>query len=327
MPIVSLSDKISRSKTIIYELEARTYNTSARKYPVEIDTIKIGMFSSLEKAEKEMREWIRPCPENQDEDYDIIHSFSIQELGIDVPYHGSLNDEYDERIYHDRGKLYGIVKNFREHFSGTDPEDCRFKKGDLVEFLMGSKLQIGIVASLPLSPDKVSKHNILSQRLYDEGKGITDLDGNQIPLFCDQSDNTYGIYYGRGSSMDADLQEAGLFRPKFPISARIRRRLDVKRRYENGIHTRINKINTENKYGIELNGFMLDKFKEPHVVIFDDDYHLVISLDSYKILKGNQEKFDKDEINRMVKLIKANEEILKSKFWEMVEKCKNDKAC
>ena len=323
MTVIFPSDKISRSKTIIYKLEIRTYTSSSRKYPVETDTIQIGRYSSLENAEKEMRECIGSCPENQDEDYDVIHSFFIQEIGIDVPHRDS---SYDELIYDDRGKFYGIGKNFREHYSGTAPEDCRFKKGDLVEFLIDNKLQIGIVTRLPLTPDRVSKHNARYQRLYDEGSRFEDLDGNTYMVSIDQSDNTYGIYYGRDGSTDADLQEPYLFRPKFPVSARIRRRLQSQYSYENGIYASFGTIKDGYKYGLELNNYMLAGFKEPHAVIFDCYCHLIISLDSYKILKGDQKKFDRDEINRMIKLIKANEENLKSGFRNMVEKCKSDKT-
>ena len=324
MPIVLPSEKIIRSKIIIYELEVCTYNSRSKRYPVETDTIQIGRYSSLEKAEKEMKKLIEPCPENQDDDYEVIHSFAIQELGIDVPYRGS---SYDERIYDDRGKLYGIGKNFREHFSGTAQEDCRFKKGDLVEFPKDNKLEIGIVTRLPLTPDRVSKHNATYQRLYDEGSRLEDLDGNPIFVSCDQSDSTYIIHDGRNASTFADHQKPYLFRPKFHISAGIKRKLHAKYQYENCVYTSIDTVKSGYKYGLELNSFMLASFKEPHAVIFDCYCHLAISLESYKILKGDSEKFDKAEINKMIKLIKANQEDLRSGFREMLEKWENDKAC
>ena len=323
MPIVLPSEKISRSKIIIYELKVRTYDSSSKRYPVEIDTIPIGRYSSHEKAENEMKNLIKPCPENQDEDYEVIHSFSVEEIGIDVPDRDSY---YDELIYNDRGNLYGIVKNPKEHFSGTAPEDCKFKKGDFVEFSRGNKLEIGIVAGLPLSPDRVSNANAKAQKMYDEGTSFKDLGGNPYLVFCDQSDNWYAIYYGRNNIADIDLPEPRLFRPRFPVKARIRRRLHAKYKFETGIYTSLDTRTKGYAYGLELNRFMLNIFKEPHVVIFDDWSHLVISLVSYKILKGDPEKFDKSEINRMIKLIKANEEDLISGFRRMVEKYKNDKA-
>lgn len=324
MPIVLTSYKIIRSKIIIYELEVCTYNSRSKRYPVEIDTLQIGRYSSLEKAEKEIKKSIEPCPENQEEDYEIIHSFAIQELGIDVPYRGS---SYDRRIYDERGKLYGITKNSREPYFGTDPEDFRFKKGELVEFPKDNKLEIGIVTGLPPTPDRVSKHNAAYQRLYDEGSRLEDLDGNPILVSCDQSDNTYTIHDGRNTFTFTDHQEPYLFKPKFHISAGIRRKLHSKYRYETGVYASFGTIKSSYKYGLELNNYMLDSFKEPHAVIFDCYCHLVISLESYKILKGNPKKFDKGEIKKIINLIKANQEDLRSGFREMVEKWENDKAC
>jgi len=322
MPTVLPCGKISRSKIIIYELEVYTYNSSSKRYPVEIDTIEIGRYSSLEKAGNEMKEWIEPCPPNQDGDYEVIHSFSIQEHGIDVPIFGS---SYDERIYNDRGKLYGIEKHFGEPFFGTAPEDCRFKKGDVVEFRMYNELEIGIVTRLPLTPDRVSKINARYQRLYDEGIRLKDLDGNSFLLFLDQSDNSYIIHHGRNDMHEAVLSEACLFRPKFPISAETRKRLNAKYKYENGIFASFDTVKSGYKYGLELNNYMLGSFKDPHVIIFDCYFHLVVSLESYKILKGNPGKFDMAEINKIIKLIKVNEEDLRSGFRKMVEKCENEK--
>jgi hypothetical protein len=326
MPIVFPFYKIIRSEIIIYELEVYTYNSRSKRYPVEIDTFQIGRYSSLENAEKEIKKLIEPCPENQDEDYEVIHSFAIQELGIDVPLRDAF---YDERIYEGHGKFYGVCNNYMEEFSGRSPKDYRFKETGLVEFRTADTLEIGIVLGVPLTSDWVSRKNAAYQKLFNEGNRLKDLEGKlqAHSLACDQSDNTYRILYGKDNSIDIDLPEPYLFPPKFPISARMRRGLGTKYRYETGVHTSYLRIGESNKYGLELNNYMLDSIKEPHAVLFDCYCHLVISLESYKILKGNPEKFDKGEIKKIIKLIKANQEDLRSGFREMVEKWENDKAC
>ena len=316
MTIVFPPQKIIRSKNIIYRLKIYIYESTASKYPVSIEDIEIGKYSSLKKAEKKMRDSTIKCPGKNERDYGKIHSFSIQEIGVDIPYYTSL---YDERIYDDHGKLYGIGKNEREPFLGKPAQDCLFKIGNFVEFLRDNNLHIGIVTGLPLMPEDVERHNSWRMELFDKGKGFRDLDDKMYVALCDQSDNTYTVHYGRKDCTEVEDQEPHLFTPKFPIRTRTRRRLLVKCQYENGVYASYYSENKGYEYNFELNSFMLSKYNEPHVVIFDFWHHLILSLDSYQVLNGNPDKFDKKELDRLIKLIKTNEEDLKNKFHKMVD--------
>lgn len=63
----------------------------------------------------------------------------------------------------------------------------------------------------------------------------------------------------------------------------------------------------------------LDREKEPRVVVASAYDYLVFSLGSLKLLRGHQRQFNPDEVETAMDLIKANNEMLKRGFEEMLK--------
>jgi len=128
--------------------EIRCYEAESPNYLKAITSIR-GHFSSLEKAVAAMKRDALETylPEE-------IYAYLIKEIAID----GNLGDVdwLSVRSYDPSGQLleecledYNLVNQYH----GRDKEDIHFKVGDIVEVLCYNRIDFGIVAALPPTPE------------------------------------------------------------------------------------------------------------------------------------------------------------------------------
>ena len=135
--------------TSIFRLdEIRCDEAESPNYLEAITSIR-GHFSSLEKAVAAMKRNATEtyCPEE-------IYAYLIKEIAID----GNLGDVdwLSVRSYDPSGQLleeclqdYNLVNQYH----GRNKEDIHFKVGDIVEALCYNRIDFGIVAALPPTPE------------------------------------------------------------------------------------------------------------------------------------------------------------------------------
>ena len=128
--------------------EVRCNEAESPNYLEAITSIR-GHFSSLEKAVAAMKRNATEtyCPEE-------IYAYLIKEIAID----GNLGDVdwLSVRSYDPSGNLleecledYNLVNQFH----GRNKEDIHFKVGDIVEALCYNRIDFGIIAALPPTPE------------------------------------------------------------------------------------------------------------------------------------------------------------------------------
>lgn len=131
----------------VHELKVLQYEGEL-VYPQEVVQETLGLFSTREKAEAFLRQWLLEHEASEAKGRDpsqkvILLSFEIQEIRLDVEAnHAPLFS----RVYDRSGNLIGCENEHeKEPFFGRNPEECRFKEGELVQFVHNGELQIGIV--------------------------------------------------------------------------------------------------------------------------------------------------------------------------------------
>jgi hypothetical protein len=132
-------------------------------YPTPVETVRLGLFTTVDKAESVMHRQLAAdqamwSPES-------VVEFSLEEIALDHEPHFRR-----QRYYDPTGTLKGEIdsEQLAKVFNGRESETCRFRCGDLVEFIYGDKLQIGIVAGLPLSPGDAARFGQWWEVLCDE---------------------------------------------------------------------------------------------------------------------------------------------------------------
>ncbi len=154
LPIIAKEfDNIIPKATVFRLWVLTTYNYDdddnvLPRYPeCDADQKDLGLYSTVQNAEKVIQEY------EWDDECDII-GFKITELGIDMPLGPQL--PITERSYnHKREKIDEVLinQNWVECFRGRPKDKIRFKVGDFVEYFCYDKLQLCIVACLPLTPE------------------------------------------------------------------------------------------------------------------------------------------------------------------------------
>ena len=138
----------------IYEVTevSRIYDESGKNYPsYRISRECIGLYRSLEDA----AELVRRRAEGGYCVHDETVLYSIRLMPLDCPFDGYMAME--EYLYDGSGKL---LDKRTEPFScscfpGRDPEECRFRAGDLCEVLKGDEMVLGIVAATPFTREEM----------------------------------------------------------------------------------------------------------------------------------------------------------------------------
>lgn len=129
--------------------------------------------------------------------------------------------------------------------------------------------------------------------------------------FADQSDDTYTVLYDMDDFSHAHMPEHRLSRPEGPVDNTVKERLWERYRYSKGVFIVFGKEGTGLEYGIELNDYLVPEIPEPHVIVYGDHAHLVISMESFRILKGDPEEFDENKVAKAIRFIQENLDLFK----------------
>lgn len=176
----------------IFPLEVIYYNGKL-KYPKKTSKLFLGFFSSVENAEQ----FLENLPDNPDFNflYNVIEEkvtlkyniyfFRLFEYRLDGD-----NKIYSTRIYksetnHCNAKhLYESNLNPKNTvFEGRDESDCKFRRGDFVEFYNHGTINIGIIAAMPLTKDFI--------------QSLKEKEGEETINLPDQRDDSYRILVGK----------------------------------------------------------------------------------------------------------------------------------
>ncbi|MEN6349276.1 MAG: hypothetical protein ABFD08_07775 [Syntrophomonas sp.] len=260
-----------------------------------------------------MLDSIIPCDKSNKDD-DQIHHWSIKEIGFDVQYKDSF---YGTRIYSDLGKLRGVIKPLHDPIKGVSADSCCFREGDLVEVLYGGKIVVGVITRLPDSPKVVEGKNVFWKE-----NPLRDLKGNEYSPYCAEGDNAYIVRFNKKEYNYSTFPECLLFKLKFKIKKKDDAILNNIRNYFLGIFEKYDISSYSSKYDLELNKFMLDIIKEPHIVIYCGYDYLLVSLDSLEIIAGNRKNFAMREVGKIMKIISKNHSMFQERFAVMREEYK-----
>jgi hypothetical protein len=123
-----------------------------RAYPKPIEPVRLGLFTMVDKAESFMLDQL--AADDTPWSPESVVGFTLEEIVLDQEPRFHRRRHYDAA-----GAFRGETKaeELDKPFNGRSPDTCQFRRGELVEFVQGDKLQIGVVADLPLSPDEAAR--------------------------------------------------------------------------------------------------------------------------------------------------------------------------
>lgn len=193
----------------IYELIRYTISGDGDYYRnCRIDENRLALCSSIESAEDIIRHdaWENPNPLFK------VHSYLVRVVPPDTVVDDySLDGEY---AYDETGAPIGSWLGiqgefFQSDFKGLDPQECRFKPGDICEVVwVDSKPQPAIVSKLP--PDRETISRMIASGSYAE-----------------IGDNAYEVvmFDDRGRCFETSISTLRVFEPKGRIHPSTVRRL------------------------------------------------------------------------------------------------------
>ena len=176
---------------------------TAPKYPsIKIEKRQLGFFSSFDKAEQGMKNFIMEEKKRGDGREKYIYGFLIDEYELDTIFDSypdfctknSRNYLHDGSFCWDDSidpDMIDSDDNFEEFFGRPEDKIC-FSNGELVEFLKNDTVKLGIVCNLP----------------------------NDNYHICWVSENDYHDFYDNPSP-------TSIFPVRFPVSDALRKKLTV----------------------------------------------------------------------------------------------------
>ncbi len=197
----------------IFELEVLTYNGFVT-YPKKLNFEHLGYFSNPTQAEKFMKE-LNSNPvwkslysrEKNQKDKKSILVFNLTELSVN----GKNEIVLSIRIYgEDRNLYHSRLKAEKKPFTGRKESEIFFKEGDIVEFIQGAFLRIGVVGAAPWTGEQLKK--VMRERKWKNN-------------LTDQTDDCYYVLYGKDEFSHAHPPTFFVFKPKGSISPRIKKML------------------------------------------------------------------------------------------------------
>ena len=153
---------MKNEKTIFELIQISYYDFEKPKYPVfNVNRSHVGYFSTLEKAEQEMK---KVSADNQKNTF----GFLVNEYPIDF---STWYMKKSQRSYLPDGSLWDenlvseIIREdgWLEEFTGRPAEKMRFNIGDFVEVLHGNTVELEIVANQPWTPEYRNKMHKISE--------------------------------------------------------------------------------------------------------------------------------------------------------------------
>lgn len=188
-----------------------------KRFPVKKTNLwSLGYFSTLAKAEKEIRDYVGNSQHDGDDYTSSDYCFIITEWEIDnddgqniISRQTYLKDgSFYDRNYVDRDKV----------FRGRPEDKIRFKHGDIVDVYDNEQLLLSIVDAVPPSVKRV---NFLRERAVKKGRLKEGED-----LWMDYSDDTFMVYDLTGGG-HSHVESVFVFPHKKPISKYMRRQLET----------------------------------------------------------------------------------------------------
>ena len=197
----------------IFKLEVVTYKGKIT-YPKELDFNHLGYFSSPLRAERFMKElksnpvWKSLYSLEKNPTYQTsILFFKLTEYSVDEKNEIVLTIRIygdDLNLYHSRLKAENLP------FTGRKESEIFFKEGDIVEFIQGAFLRIGVVGAAPWTGEQLKK--VMRERKWKNN-------------LTDQTDDCYYVLYGKDEFSHAHPPTFFVFKPKGSISPRIKKML------------------------------------------------------------------------------------------------------
>jgi len=195
----------------IFKLEVVTYEGIV-KYPKELDFDHLGYFRNPLQAERFMKE-LKSNPiwkslytrEKNPKDQTSILFFKLTEYSVD----GKNEIVLTIRIYGNDLNLYhSRLKSGHLPFDGRKKSEIFFKEGDIVEFIQGAFLRIGVVGAAPWNREQLKK-------VMKERKWKTNL--------TDQVDDCYYVLYGKDEFSHAHPPTFFVFKPTGNVSSKAKK--------------------------------------------------------------------------------------------------------
>ena len=142
---------------------SRVYDGSGKDYPsYKVRQSCIGRFRRLDDAESLVK---RKTAERESlYDETVLYRISLMPLEVETNS-GSALEEY---LYGDDGSLLDRRMQPIYIFEGRDPDECRFRPGDLCEIVDEDSVTLGIVAAVPFTRKEISARREKGALTFDD---------------------------------------------------------------------------------------------------------------------------------------------------------------
>lgn len=237
----------------IFELTKITTNSKAR-YPIrKTKTDELGLFTTLEKARKQMLKDVKESQEYEQQrlkeiaeglyiedekcfGHDIVLAYSIKEHQLD----GNLYRENIQtvRTYTADGKPNDenlLDRQCERHFKGRTPNQIRFRPGDIVEVITDWQAELCVVEHTQPSVEDYARYwqrSLEEYRKMCEEKGVEckeeEYTDNQVPFHWDYSDDCYVMLSLGEGDTHFHPESTEVFRPTKPVPKSLRVKLKAK---------------------------------------------------------------------------------------------------
>lgn len=224
----------------------RIDTNSKRRYPSRKTKIHdVGFFSSLERAEKQLKQDMKECQkyererqknvatkeffrkEEQSVGHDIVLAYRITEYELDR------TNIQSDRTYTADGQINDIClldSMCRRHFKGRTPEQIRFKPGDIVEVIDGWSAELCVVWHAQPTVDDYARYH---QRCLEAYKKICRKQGveyneKHCPFQWDCTDDSYTVYLLGEGDTHFHPSSTAVFRPTMPVSKHLQAKFMAK---------------------------------------------------------------------------------------------------
>ena len=188
-----------------------TFFSDATGYPAKLTKEFLGYFTELPKAEYYLQRKLK--------DFYWFHEnkafkiFEIEEHGFDY-----FLLHLRTRVYNANGKFLGERwMEYEDGYPGRNKKDCKFRIGDIVQYINNQKLEVGKVIAMPPTPNEVQK------RTAEKTKEFAYLGISRWNPF-DVKDDGYQVVNQRGLIFKPNVTH--VFRPSLAISPTTTSRLE-----------------------------------------------------------------------------------------------------
>lgn len=193
--------------TVFELLEIEIY-TEARRAIRRAETNRLGIYSSEEAAEKDLRVIVKKRQENKD-CYPVL-GYILNELAVNEPERLVSMRSYTHDGKHNDKNLMNPLDG---SFSGRPSEMVRFHEGDIVEAYHSGTVEIMIVYGTPMPPEWYTKLREKAETL-----GVWD------KSMYDSSDDMYTLLPVRGE-YHAHVESQLVYAPTHPIPKKMQEKL------------------------------------------------------------------------------------------------------